>query len=232
MSQRRQDRCGDRADRRTPPGIYPLEPDRWRLLWHIIVTVLLLAALASTATWLLLDPARHLPLNRDDMSGHASTGRDSSRSAKLTKTGRETDCFSELRIGFRTRMHIPTGSTRRAIVREERNDALARGTDRAVGFAAATDRCQVAKIALACASFASSVHVIRASGVDCSNFLRDNFFQANVMTTTPSSNTSSAARYSAYADNDADGGVTACSPVKLGRDRAARSRTTQPYGIQ
>jgi hypothetical protein len=56
MPQRRQDR---RADRRTPPGIYPLEPDRWRLLWHTIVTVLLLAALASTATWLLLDPARH-----------------------------------------------------------------------------------------------------------------------------------------------------------------------------
>jgi hypothetical protein len=56
MSQRWQDRCGDRADRRTPPGIYPVEPDRWRLLWHIIVTVLLLAALASTATWLLLDP--------------------------------------------------------------------------------------------------------------------------------------------------------------------------------
>jgi hypothetical protein len=148
MSQRRQDRRGDRADRRTPPGIYPLEPDRWRLLWHIIVTVLLLAALASTATWLLLDPARHLPLDRDDMSGHASTGRDSSRSAKLTKTGRETDCFSELRIGFRIRMHIPTGSTRRAIVREERNDALAGGTGCAVGFAAATDRCLVAKIAL------------------------------------------------------------------------------------
>ena len=102
----------------------------------------------------------------------------------------ETDCLSELRIGFRIRMHSPTGSTRRAIVREERNDALARGTDCAVGFAAATDRCQVAKIALACASFASSVHVIRASGVDCSNILRDNFFQANVMTTTPSSNTS------------------------------------------
>ena len=56
MPLRRQDWCGDRADRRTPPGIYPLEPDRWRLLWHIIVTVLLLAALASTATWLLLDP--------------------------------------------------------------------------------------------------------------------------------------------------------------------------------
>ena len=124
------------------------------------------------------------------VSGHAPTGRDSSRSAKLTKTGPETDCLSELRIGFRIRMHSPTGSTRRAIVREERNDALARGTDCAVGFAAATDRCQVAKIALACASFASSVHVIRASGVDCSNILRDNFFQANVMTTTPSSNTS------------------------------------------
>jgi hypothetical protein len=56
MSQRRQGRRGDRADRRTPRGIYPLEPDRWRLLWHIIVTVLLLAALASTAPWLLLDP--------------------------------------------------------------------------------------------------------------------------------------------------------------------------------
>jgi hypothetical protein len=56
MSQRRQGRRGDRADRRTPPGIHPLEPDRWRLLWHIVVTVLLLAALASTATWLLLDP--------------------------------------------------------------------------------------------------------------------------------------------------------------------------------
>jgi hypothetical protein len=56
MSQRRQGRCGDRADSRTPPGIYPLEPDRWRLLWHIVVTVLMLAALASTATWLLLDP--------------------------------------------------------------------------------------------------------------------------------------------------------------------------------
>jgi hypothetical protein len=53
---RRQDRRGDRADRRTQRGIYPLEPDRWRLLWHTIVTVLLLAALASTATWLLLDP--------------------------------------------------------------------------------------------------------------------------------------------------------------------------------
>jgi hypothetical protein len=26
----------------------------WRLLWHIVVTVLLLAALASTASWLLL----------------------------------------------------------------------------------------------------------------------------------------------------------------------------------
>jgi hypothetical protein len=26
----------------------------WRLLWHIVVTVLLLAALASTAAWLLL----------------------------------------------------------------------------------------------------------------------------------------------------------------------------------
>ena len=61
MPLRRQDRRGDRADRRTPPRIYPLEPDRWRLLWHTIVTVLLLAALASTATWLLLDPARHLP---------------------------------------------------------------------------------------------------------------------------------------------------------------------------
>jgi hypothetical protein len=56
MPLRRQDRRGDRADRRTPRGIYPLEPDRWRLLWHIIVTVLLLAALASTAPWLLLDP--------------------------------------------------------------------------------------------------------------------------------------------------------------------------------
>jgi hypothetical protein len=56
MPLRRQDRRGDRADRRTPPGIYLLGPDRWRLLWHIIVTVLLLAALASTATWLLLDP--------------------------------------------------------------------------------------------------------------------------------------------------------------------------------
>jgi hypothetical protein len=56
MSQRRQGRCGDRADRRTPPRIHPLEPGRWRLLWHIVVTVLLLAALASTATWLLLDP--------------------------------------------------------------------------------------------------------------------------------------------------------------------------------
>ena len=55
MPLRRQDR-GDRADRRTPQRIYPLEPDRWRLLWHIIVTVLLLAALASTAPWLLLDP--------------------------------------------------------------------------------------------------------------------------------------------------------------------------------
>jgi hypothetical protein len=54
---RRQDRRGDRADRRTPRGIYPPEPDRWRLLWHIIVTVLLLAALAWTATWLLLDHA-------------------------------------------------------------------------------------------------------------------------------------------------------------------------------
>jgi hypothetical protein len=28
----------------------------WRLLWHTVVTVLLMAALASTATWLLLDP--------------------------------------------------------------------------------------------------------------------------------------------------------------------------------
>jgi hypothetical protein len=56
MSQRRQDGRGDRTDRRTPPGTYPLKPDRWRLLWHTIVTVLLLAALASTATWLLLDP--------------------------------------------------------------------------------------------------------------------------------------------------------------------------------
>jgi hypothetical protein len=53
MSQRRQDRRGDRG---MPPGTYPLEPDRWRLLWHTIVTVLLLAALASTATWVLLDP--------------------------------------------------------------------------------------------------------------------------------------------------------------------------------
>jgi hypothetical protein len=57
MSQRRQDRRGERADRRTPPGMYPLEPYRWRLLWHIIVTVLPLGALASTATWLLLDAA-------------------------------------------------------------------------------------------------------------------------------------------------------------------------------
>jgi hypothetical protein len=56
MSQRRQARRGDRADRRAPPGTYAVEPDRWHLLWHIIVTVLLLAALASTATWLLLDP--------------------------------------------------------------------------------------------------------------------------------------------------------------------------------
>ena len=56
MPLRRQDRRGDRADRRTPPGIYLLGPDRWRLLWHIIVTVLLLAALASTAPWLLVDP--------------------------------------------------------------------------------------------------------------------------------------------------------------------------------
>jgi hypothetical protein len=56
MPLRRQGRRGDRADRRTPPGIHPLEPDRWRLLWHIVVTVLMLAALASTATWLLLDP--------------------------------------------------------------------------------------------------------------------------------------------------------------------------------
>jgi hypothetical protein len=56
MPLRRQDRRGDRAERRTPRGIYPLEPDRWRLLWHIIVTVLLLAALASTAPWLLLGP--------------------------------------------------------------------------------------------------------------------------------------------------------------------------------
>jgi hypothetical protein len=47
---------GVRAARPTPLGIYLLGPDRWRLLWHIIVTVLLLAALASTATWLLLDP--------------------------------------------------------------------------------------------------------------------------------------------------------------------------------
>jgi hypothetical protein len=52
----RQGRRGDRADRRTPRGIYPLEPGRWRLLWHIVVTILMLAALASTATWLLLDP--------------------------------------------------------------------------------------------------------------------------------------------------------------------------------
>ena len=28
----------------------------WRLLWHIVVTVLLLGALASTSTWLLLTP--------------------------------------------------------------------------------------------------------------------------------------------------------------------------------
>jgi len=56
MPLRRQDRRGDRAERRTPRGIYPLEPDRWRLLSHIIVTVLLLAALAWTAPWLLLDP--------------------------------------------------------------------------------------------------------------------------------------------------------------------------------
>jgi hypothetical protein len=56
MPLRRQGRRGDRADRRTPRAIYPLEPDRWRLLWHIIVTVLLLAALASRAPWLLLDP--------------------------------------------------------------------------------------------------------------------------------------------------------------------------------
>jgi hypothetical protein len=51
-----QDRRGDRADRRTPPGIYPLEPDRWRLVGHTIMTILLAAALASTATWLLLGP--------------------------------------------------------------------------------------------------------------------------------------------------------------------------------
>jgi hypothetical protein len=56
MPPRRQDRRGDRADPRTPPGSYTLEPDRWRLLWHVIVIVLLLAALASTAPWLLLDP--------------------------------------------------------------------------------------------------------------------------------------------------------------------------------
>jgi hypothetical protein len=56
MSQLRQGRCGDRADRRPPPGIHPLEPDRWRLLWHVVVSILLLAVLASMATWLLLDP--------------------------------------------------------------------------------------------------------------------------------------------------------------------------------
>jgi hypothetical protein len=28
----------------------------WRLLWHIVVTVLLLGALASTSTWLFLAP--------------------------------------------------------------------------------------------------------------------------------------------------------------------------------
>jgi hypothetical protein len=71
MPLRRQDRRGDRADRRTPPGIYPLEPDRWRLLWHVIVTVLLLAALASTAPgsfWIPCDQVRLIQGGPDSSS--------------------------------------------------------------------------------------------------------------------------------------------------------------------
>jgi hypothetical protein len=44
-----------KRDSPSHPSTTELDP-WWRLLWHTIVTVLLLAALASTATWLLLDP--------------------------------------------------------------------------------------------------------------------------------------------------------------------------------
>jgi hypothetical protein len=44
-----------KRDSTSPLSTAELDP-WWRLLWHIVVTVLLLAALASTATWLLLDP--------------------------------------------------------------------------------------------------------------------------------------------------------------------------------
>jgi len=46
-----------RPKRDSPSPLSTAEPDPWwRLLWHTVVTVLLLAALGSTATWLLLAP--------------------------------------------------------------------------------------------------------------------------------------------------------------------------------
>jgi hypothetical protein len=42
-----------KRDSTSPLSTAGLDP-WWRLLWHIVVTVLLLAALASTAAWLLL----------------------------------------------------------------------------------------------------------------------------------------------------------------------------------
>jgi hypothetical protein len=44
-----------KRDSTSPLSTAELDP-WWRLLWHIVVTVLLLAALTSTATWLLQDP--------------------------------------------------------------------------------------------------------------------------------------------------------------------------------
>ena len=57
MSERRQGRRGTLAKHRQPPEIDLLERlrDHRRLLAHVIVTILLLAALAATATWLLLN---------------------------------------------------------------------------------------------------------------------------------------------------------------------------------
>jgi hypothetical protein len=55
MSQPPQDERGDFAVHQQPPERYPQEcPHYGRLLAHIIVTVLLLALVVATATWLLL----------------------------------------------------------------------------------------------------------------------------------------------------------------------------------
>jgi hypothetical protein len=60
MSQRQQDRRGTVAKHRQAPEIDLLERfrDHRRLLVHVIVTVLLLSALAATAAWLLLNPTQ------------------------------------------------------------------------------------------------------------------------------------------------------------------------------